>query len=227
MVKAAKLTEYQKCEAVCDYFKIDSIDTLLCRMPYILTHDFQTGINGKRKQGSLAGILMPSKTVDYVYNKVKDLGGVYADDFPSNEELKTMKFSDTCSDGKYESVIVTCLQQACFARDMINNYLRFKENKKEKAGIVNVDLFRNGVKLYGHFVVGFSGKLYETSSNVKFEGVDITDLPVSPKVLDAGFVYVPKYSGDYPIDLDWKSWMDLKARKKLKKLKEKNRIVYS
>jgi len=223
--------KYKKCAAIVKYFNINSVDDLALKMPFILCHDYQTGINGERREGSLARIISPKDTVNVVYNRIKSLKGDYGI-FPDNDVLRTAEFPDPCSNGEYESVIVTCLQQSRFAADFINNYLRYKGGEG-KAKVVNVDIYKDGVKLYGHYIAGFNNRLFDPSMNKKFEGIDKSDIfwdeiSFDRKVVEGrkGVNYMIKCD-DYPVNLDWHTWNGdkktrEKAQKKLNKWKKKH-----
>lgn len=118
-------------EKIANIFSIESIDDLIYKMPFMITHDIQRyGFEGRENVSQYKNI-SPDETYLRVYENSKILEGQNNGYFNkispySFESIELLKFKSTLQD-KYSPLILTCLHQPKFAADFINNYLAKKE----------------------------------------------------------------------------------------------------
>jgi len=226
------MEKHEVFEKIAEVFDIKSVDDLVYKMPFITTHDIQCfGIDGRELYSDYKSI-NPKETYLAVYEKIK---GLKKSEFKEyfNEDLRTKEFHASFQAKDYSPLVVTCHHQAQFLADFINYYLSEKDNSlsinperfclegvlkekakkicSDKATIINVDLYLDGKRAFGHYIVGYKGKLLECSHNIKLAD-DVANIPWNEDSFDkekikekAGWNY-HILGTDYPVCEDWLTW---------------------
>ncbi|MFA5303134.1 MAG: hypothetical protein WC393_01190 [Candidatus Nanoarchaeia archaeon] len=197
-----------KAKEIAKYFKLNSAEDLINRMPELIIHDFDSA--GNRRKDSLTYIIKPSSTINYIYSKL-----------PKNaSEL-------------YTPAVLTCLQQARFAADMINYCLKEESDSPAKVVegyFINIKkmnwskkgefIKENGKILRGgHEMVLFKEKLMDSSNNSeKIYGREIiSPLSIPYKITESRGFYEDKGAYvnligknnevfEHDVDKDWEKW---------------------
>lgn len=215
-----------KAKEIAKYFNLKSAEDLISRMPELILHDFNS--EGNRREDSLAYIIKPSSTIDYIYSKL-----------PKNA-------SET-----YVPAVLTCLQQARFAADMINYCLK---NESDSSAKVVEGYFINWKKMDwskkgefkeedgkilrgGHEMVLFKDKLMDSSNNSlkNYEEKIISPLNIPYEIIESRGFYEDKRAYvnlvgnnneiiEHDVDKDWSKWGHLSKQDLEKAIKSANSI---
>ncbi|MDD4353905.1 MAG: hypothetical protein PHN56_05615 [Candidatus Nanoarchaeia archaeon] len=240
-------------EKIAEVFDIKSVDDLVYKMPFITTHDIQCF--GFFREGlSEYKNINPKNTYLAVYEKIKNFEKSKFSKYFQGD-FKSEHFGVPFSTEDYTPLAITCHHQAQFLKDFINEYLSKKDNSliennnlsglegvikeqvqqicSNKATIVHVKIYTNGKLNYGHYIVGYKGKLLECSNNIKIIK-DVANVPWNndsfnvEKIKEKNGKNYLIIGVNFPVYEEWLTWKDnisqeerIKANLVLKEWKEK------